>query len=32
MMRIGLHGLCGYIKLERGRNGGAEGDHFRKPR
>jgi hypothetical protein len=27
MMRIGLHGLCGYIKLERGRNGGAQGGH-----
>jgi hypothetical protein len=25
MMRIGLHGLCGYIKLERGRAGGAKG-------
>jgi hypothetical protein len=25
IMRIGLHGLCGYIKLERGRNGGADG-------
>jgi len=27
MMRIGLHGLRGYIKLERGRNGGANGGH-----
>jgi hypothetical protein len=25
IMRIGLHGLCGYIKLERGRIGGADG-------
>ncbi len=25
MMRIGLHGLCRYIKLERGRAGGAKG-------
>ena len=23
MMRIGLHGMCGYIKLERGRIGGT---------
>ena len=23
IMRIGLHGMCGYIKLERGRTGGA---------
>jgi hypothetical protein len=27
MMRIGLHGLRGYIKLERGRNGGTKGGH-----
>ena len=27
IMRIGLHGLCGYIKLERGRIGGAKGGH-----
>src|SRR5579863_3834833 len=25
IMRIGLHGLCRYIKLERGGTGGAEG-------
>ena len=31
IIRIGLHGLCGYIKLERGRIGGAKGDSFRKP-